>query len=452
VRERRRRCKSNKEQWDSFGVKKKETDAGMVGGSERCVNYQLSGENSFKFIFRKKNDLGDLLFPLCASDFYSLLSVRPGESIVQQFGINFNFQGIKTLFFFHQSCSGVLFEVSILYTPVRFPEPAPAMEERENSSSPLYHNASAGGSESEEYKPPRIDTNHGNIVKPQKHYTPLSALTENEPSETAEQGETALLNNLELQYSLRHGADLYGDDFQDDDGENSLSPLGFRLKRIIYQNPLNSFLALSGIAVFISLLALFVSSVNGAAQEHSNSPPKGESVRYYEVSGIDCSRVGDLTFGLPLHYFGSHSYQIAWTGVDNSDGVTWWEALSIANLRCLNSENAYLASIESEEENTFVKSLVANATGFVSGDTAWIGGVDLKGQKCLEWFSGSVFLDGKSIVDSPFSNFCSGESGGPAAGENCVQLNQEELGCWSAKSCYSKAKFFVIEYNTQLYL
>jgi len=362
------------------------------------------------------------------------------------------FKVYKTLFF-HQSCSGVLFEVSILYTPVRFPEPAPAMEERENSSSPLYHNASAGGSESEEYKPPRIDTNHGNIVKPQKHYTPLSALTENdEPSETAEQGETALLNNLELQYSLRHGADLYGDDFQDDDGENSLSPLGFRLKRIIYQNPLNSFLALSGIAVFISLLALFVSSVNGAAQEHSNSPPKGESVRYYEVSGIDCSRVGDLTFGLPLHYFGSHSYQIAWTGVDNSDGVTWWEALSIANLRCLNSENAYLASIESEEENTFVKSLVANATGFVSGDTAWIGGVDLKGQKCLEWFSGSVFLDGKSIVDSPFSNFCSGESGGPAAGENCVQLNQEELGCWSAKSCYSKAKFFVIEYNTQLYL
>jgi len=69
-----------------------------------------------------------------------------------------------------------------------------------------------------------------------------------------------MLDNLELQYKLRHGSEEHTVS-ENNYGSSPLTPLGY-VRKIVYRNPVSSFILTSSIALLLSSLSLFMSMQN----------------------------------------------------------------------------------------------------------------------------------------------------------------------------------------------
>lgn len=264
------------------------------------------------------------------------------------------------------------------------------------------------------------------------------------------------IEHLDAEYSSRHGFGSPTSSSTSNSRRGSfydepLSPLGQvtkSLKRFFNESPVRTFMMLSCLTLFLSMVAL---SHSGRVPP----TPSGESSRFYEISGLNCEELpSDLTYGDEIKTYNGHSYQIAGGGTTHPQ--TWFQALSIASMRCLKKKNGYLAMIDNAAENTYISNLLSETMGYSIGSWAWIGAVNLRSGGELEWLAGNPSSDGQVIYEKEtmrttnfFSNFCEGEPGGPWRHENCVktQFNVSNTHCWSDVSCYTTAPFFVIEYD-----
>ncbi|AWP01843.1 Lectin isoform 8 [Scophthalmus maximus] len=113
--------------------------------------------------------------------------------------------------------------------------------------------------------------------------------------------------------------------------------------------------------------------------------------------------------------FGDHCFHLV------SRQMTWVDAQK--NCETL---DANLASIQSIEEQMFVKSFIQLHAG--ENEEVWIGGSDCQQEFVFFWIDGASFK---------FTNWCPKEPDNSGKNQHCIQFNYGAEGCWDDVGCSS---------------
>lgn len=185
-----------------------------------------------------------------------------------------------------------------------------------------------------------------------------------------------------------------------------------------------------------------ISSSSGSSSSSSSSTSFESSLNDFWYNR--CSYAGDLLYGADIFEYEGHHYQILgghWAQ------ITWPSAQQDAWYRCYKGTPGYLASINSENENEFLREHLRANGGFVQGDSAWIGGNDMTNEGSFEWVDGynaMTIFSGPGSSAGAYSNWMTGEPNSNGD-EDCVMFNSE--GEWNDDNCYKGLPFFIVEYD-----
>lgn len=243
-----------------------------------------------------------------------------------------------------------------------------------------------------------------------------------------------------------------------------------------------------GVGAFLCLWVLIVLGEHHYEKHHQNSsssPSKGDdsgggnsdnsgsssSTRNHNAMLHDCAAVGNYYFGDPVFEFNGHSYQLIGDIVHynitnpHGGGFSFFDALAHSRSRCVGGKPGYLASIESEEENTFLANKVREVLNSAGNNVSslddhntinvWLGGNDMTNSANFEWLSanaksdGTVFWKYRQPVSGVYSNF--GINTNSSGGTNCVRMRVADATAqWMDESCYKKLAFAFVEYDAML--
>ncbi|XP_078118879.1 galactose-specific lectin nattectin-like isoform X2 [Sander vitreus] len=94
------------------------------------------------------------------------------------------------------------------------------------------------------------------------------------------------------------------------------------------------------------------------------------------------------------------------------------------------STGGNLASIHSDEENTFLKDFINQVSGTYK--TSWIGGFDAVKEGMWMWADGSKFS---------YESFSAGQPDNFSGGENCLLMNWGGANSWNDGGCSTPLSF-----------
>ncbi|GMI18134.1 hypothetical protein TrLO_g4603 [Triparma laevis f. longispina] len=152
---------------------------------------------------------------------------------------------------------------------------------------------------------------------------------------------------------------------------------------------------------------------------------------------IPCTQ--NLTFGDPLHPYQNSIYQVG--GSSNSD-INWFDAKLYAEMRCWMGKRGRLVSVDSQEEQDFLQTLVQSHPSYYADGhmSAWTGGFIPTPNSTYHWSPTRPL--------STFTNWCPNEPNNSNGGtEQCMNMHVHGTGCWNDRSCYDTAEFFIVEYD-----
>ncbi|GMI02568.1 hypothetical protein TrVE_jg10604 [Triparma verrucosa] len=153
----------------------------------------------------------------------------------------------------------------------------------------------------------------------------------------------------------------------------------------------------------------------------------------------------NITYGDTIHSFNTSFYQI---GGSSSSHINWFDAESYSSLRCLSGRRGRLASIESQEEQSFLQNLIQSHPSYsdVLHLHAWTGGFIPNPTSPYHWSLTST----TSLPIKNYTNWCPDEPSSNLTGtESCMMMHVQGTGCWNDRGCYEETAFFIVEYDYQ---
>ena len=178
-----------------------------------------------------------------------------------------------------------------------------------------------------------------------------------------------------------------------------------------------------------------------ASGDHSGHKEESHSYNHWAER---CAQIETALYGDEVFSHQGHHYQIV--GGDWGK-LTWRDAENDAWGRCYGGKPGYLATIQTPEENEYLRSQMITSQGYMYGDKAWIGGTDMLSEGSFIWVDGyaayNIFY-GPGAKPDAFSNFDIGEPNENGS-EDCVSFNKD--GAWNDENCYKQLQFFFVEFD-----